>query len=49
MFEGGKFPKPSNSDNVLTMIYGDYMKFSPEEERTFCHSLGEINFGAYKK
>lgn len=36
-FEGYKIPIPSNYDNVLKELYGDYMKFPPVEERGKYH------------
>lgn len=32
-FEGYKFPAPSNYDEILTSIYGDYMTPPPEDKR----------------
>lgn len=32
-FEGGKYLIPSDSDKVLTHIYGDYMKIPPKEKQ----------------
>ena len=33
-FESREFPCPSNYDEYLTNLYGDYMKLPPEEKRT---------------
>lgn len=32
-FEGHTFPCPNNNENVLKMIYGDYMTLPPKEDR----------------
>lgn len=32
-FENGEYPIPKEYDEILTMIYGDYMKLPPEEKR----------------
>ena len=43
-FEGHSFPAPSNYDEWLTNVFGDYMKMPPEEKRVSNH-----NFKAYIK
>ena len=40
-FEGERFPGPKNWDRVLRMLYGDYRRLPPEEERRPSHS-GQI-------
>ncbi|MDO4756962.1 MAG: LicD family protein, partial [Parabacteroides sp.] len=37
-FEGEKFMAPADPDAMLTMIYGDYMKLPPENERNWHNS-----------
>ncbi|MDO4488569.1 MAG: LicD family protein [Eubacteriales bacterium] len=37
-FEGKRFMCPKDSESVLTMLYGDYMKLPPEEKRVPTHS-----------
>lgn len=37
-FNGCNFNIPSGYNNILTSIYGDYMEFPPEEERTSHHA-----------
>ncbi len=41
-FEGESFLGPKDWDKVLTMLYGDYMRLPPEEERVPSHSGREI-------
>lgn len=41
-FEGRKLLAPSCPDQVLTMLYGDYMKLPPKEQRLPSHSSMEI-------
>jgi len=36
-FEGFKFNIPIHYNNILTQLYGDYMKLPPEEKRTPMH------------
>lgn len=38
-FEGYEFDAPSGYDNILTMLYGDYMKLPPEEKRVTTHNV----------
>ena len=37
-FEGLKLPGPAGYDNVLHLLYGDYMQFPPVEERGLKHA-----------
>lgn len=46
-FEDEEFPIPGNVDETLSLIYGEWRKLPPEEERVFCHVSGEIDFGEY--
>ena len=43
-FEGYNFPVPSGWDRILTILYGDYMKFPPVEERLPSHSFTDLLF-----
>lgn len=43
-FEGYKFPAYKNWDEVLTIIYGNYMTLPPVEERVPSHSLDKVRF-----
>lgn len=45
-FESIEVNIPNNSDKILTMVYGDYMKIPPEEER-WNHDLNNLDFGEY--
>ncbi|MDO5848681.1 MAG: LicD family protein [Methanobrevibacter sp.] len=45
-FEDIEAKVPNNYDYILKLLYGDYMKIPPEEERT-CHVLDGIEFGEY--
>lgn len=42
-FEGNELPIPVHSDEILKIMYGDYMQFPPEEERKTIHDLAEIS------
>lgn len=42
-FEGHHFPVPVNYDEVLTKVYGDYMKLPPEKERMSHHGITEVS------
>ncbi len=46
-FEDILLPILHHSDEYLTHLYGDYMKFPPEKDRVFKHADTEINFGPY--
>lgn len=41
-FEDTIFPVPASYDEYLTVLYGDYMKFPPEEERENRHNIIEV-------
>lgn len=43
-FEDGLFKVPRKYDEILKLVYGDYMKLPPEEER-----IGHHYYKAYKK
>ena len=45
-FETIEIPLPDGNDRILKMMYGDYMRLPPEEER-FNHVVSEIDFGKY--
>ena len=38
---------PNGYEQILTSIYGDYMKLPPENERFPHHYVEEIDFGSY--
>ncbi|MBR3195491.1 MAG: LicD family protein [Clostridia bacterium] len=38
-FEGQLFPVPGNAEELLTRVYGDYMKLPPESERVTHHDF----------
>lgn len=42
-FEGVAFPAPSNSDEYLKKLYGDYMKLPPVDKRNSGHSFLEMD------
>ncbi len=46
-FEGYKFSVSENYDEILTAIYGNYMKLPPVEKRVCRHNPGLIDFGKY--
>ncbi len=46
-FEGRLFKAPANYENILSGMYGDYMKLPPEEERYPHHDSYKIDFGDY--
>ena len=41
-FEGHLFSAPANYDEILTQIYGDYMKFPPKSEQICKHEIIEV-------
>lgn len=43
-FEGYHFPVPSGWDQILTILYGEYMKFPPVEERLPLHGFADVIF-----
>lgn len=43
-FEGHLFPAPEGWDEVLTILYDDYMEFPPEEERIPLHGFTDVLF-----
>jgi len=47
IFEGEEFQIPFCSEEVLTLLYGDYMQLPPEEKRVFKHAISDIDFGDY--
>lgn len=42
-FEGGEYPIMKNYEEYLSLMYGDYMKLPPENEREF-HLCGDVVF-----
>ena len=46
-FEGYDFKVPSNYKDLLTQMYGDYMKLPPVEKRGNQHQMGEMDSGEY--
>ncbi len=47
-FEGYDFSVPENYKELLTNMYGDYMKLPPVEQRGKQHSMVKMNIGNYK-
>jgi len=47
-FEGNQFFAPKQYQEVLTKIYGDYMKLPPEDKRVSLHYIERIDFGEYE-
>ena len=45
-FEGHVFPIPAEYDQYLTIMYGDYMKLPPVEDRV-THEVRGLDFGPY--
>lgn len=43
-FEGHLFPCPKEYEKLLTILYGDYMVFPPEDKRYNRHGVLEISF-----
>lgn len=46
LFEGYPFLLMNNPDYYLKIMYGDYLKLPPKEQRV-CHHIGEIFFGDF--
>ena len=44
-FEGDRYNAPSNYDNVLKTLYGDYMQLPPIEKRGNYHGIEKLDFG----
>lgn len=44
-FHDSEFFVPRNYDEVLTLAYGDYMKFPPEEKRKPTHGVTKVDVG----
>lgn len=44
-FEDDVFKCPSNYDEYLKTVYGDYMQLPPEEKRAKGHNIIEVDFG----
>src|SRR5690625_2091621 len=42
-FEGNKFPIPKNYDEILSNLFGEYMRLPPEEERKPHHNIIELS------
>ena len=42
-FEGRRFFSPRESEFLLYQMYGDYMKFTPEDERGGWHSVDDFH------
>lgn len=47
-FEGYMFKAPSNYKELLTKVYGDYMKLPPVEERGRQHNFLKVDIGKYQ-
>jgi len=47
-FEGHKFYAPKENGNILTAIYGDYMKLPPVSEQVANHTWVEFDLGKNK-
>ena len=43
-FEDDFFKVPVEYDKILKIIYGDYMKLPPEEDRLNYHSVMKVKF-----
>ena len=40
LFEGEEFPVPCRAENVMRIMYGDYMKLPPEDSiATHCERI----------
>lgn len=46
-FEGYEFPVPHRYEQLLTKIYGDYMKLPPVEKRGVQHDVVRLDVGDY--
>lgn len=44
-FENTSFAVPKDEKKILTQLYGDYMKFPPEDKRYNRHGIVEIDLG----
>ena len=40
-----EFTTPNNPEEILSLLYGDYWKLPPVEERVFRHAISDIDFG----
>lgn len=48
-FEGYNFPIPENYHKILSNLFGDYMKFPPEEEQSPHHGVIKVDLGNTRK
>ncbi len=48
-FESDIMPIPVGYDEILSIIYGNYMRFPPAEQRVFRHNPEKIEFGIYNQ
>jgi len=42
-----EFTIPNKPDEILSILYGDYMNLPPEDKRIVRHAIGDIDFGQY--
>jgi lipopolysaccharide cholinephosphotransferase len=47
-FEIGNFTIPTHYDEILSRLYGNYMKFPPKEQQVSRHGISYIDLGNYK-